>query len=310
MSLKPAPVAHQVGSPVASTLGAGLGLKADYFDDALAARAPGLWWEVHPENYMVDGGPRLRWLQAIRAEHPVSFHSVSLSLGSPGLPDAQHLVRLAALVKRFEPTLISEHLAWSVLGGQYQPDLLPVPRNAESLASLVRNIDCVQTALGRSIAIENPSHYLRTPTLHDWDEVEFLAELHRRTGCTLLLDVNNVFVSANNLGVDAKAQLDRFPAEAVSEIHLAGHTPDPRLGEGLLIDSHDAPVSPTVWSLYERLIARVGPKPTLIERDGNLPEFKDLWGERETTQACLRAGEPLGAVREGCVDSPALESIA
>ena len=278
-------------------LGAGLGLKPSFYDEALASSAPGLWWEVHPENYMVDGGPRLAWLQAIRQQHPVSLHSVSLSLAAPALPDADHLARLRALVQRVQPVLVSEHLAWSAWRGQYAPDLLPAPRNGETLAQIVRNIDCVQSALGRTLAIENPSHYLRMDdparypgAAHAWDEIDFLTELHKRTGCSLLLDVNNVFVSTNNLGLDAAGAadyIDRFPAEAITEIHLAGHTPDPTLGHALLVDSHDAPVSAAVWALYERLIARIGPRPTLIERDGNVPAFDVLWQERAQAAACF-----------------------
>lgn len=267
---------------------AGLGLKPEHYADALASRADGLWFEVHPENYMVAGGPRLAWIQAIRDRHPLSLHGVALSLAADAAPVAAHLARLADLVRRFEPALVSEHLAWSAWRGVYHPDLLPFPRTDQALGRIAANIGRTQDVLGRRIAIENPSHYLSIAA-HAWDEIDFLAELARRTGCGLLLDVNNVYVSARNLGYSPEAYLDRFPGEQVLEVHLAGHTPDPNLGEALLIDSHDAPIAPEVWALYARLIARIGPRPTLIERDGNLPDFPTLLAERAAAEATLRA---------------------
>lgn len=270
---------------------AGLGLKPEHYHAALAARAPGLWFEVHAENHMVDGGPRLGWLQAVRAQHPVSLHGVSLSLAGAEAPDAAHLRRLAALVARIQPVLVSEHLAWSSWRGVHLPDLLPFARDGAALRRIAAHIDQTQEALGRSIAIENPSHYLHLPG-HAWDEIDFLAELVRRTGCGLLLDINNVFVSARNLGFDGAAWVDRFPAQAVQEIHLAGHAQDPRLGAALLIDSHDAPVAPEVWQLYRRFVERAGPRPTLIERDAELPAFEVLMAERAQANRVLADAEP------------------
>ena len=269
-----------------SVLTAGLGLKPQHFDAALACVAEGLWYEVHPENYLVAGGPRLAWLEAIRARHPVSLHGVSLSLAADAEPDEAHLKRLSGLARRIQPDLISEHLAWSAWRGSYYPDLLPFPRTNEALLRIAGNIARTQDALGRRIAVENPSHYLKIDG-HDWDEIEFLAELASCTGCGLLLDVNNVYVSARNLGYSANAYIDAFPGDAVMEIHLAGHAPDPDLGEALLVDSHDAPISPAVWALYERLIARAGPRPTLIERDDKLPEFSVLLAERDVAHKTL-----------------------
>lgn len=271
-----------------TALAAGLGLKPQHYDAALACPADGLWFEVHPENYMVAGGPRLAWLEAIRARHAISLHGVALSLAADAEPDAAHLGRLAELARRIEPALVSEHLAWSTWRDAYHPDLLPFPRTTEALARIADNIQRMQDALQRRIAIENPSHYLQMPG-HAWDEIDFLAELVRRSGCGLLLDVNNVYVSARNLGFSAQAYIDAFPGAPVMEIHLAGHAPDPGLGEALLVDSHDAPVAPEVWALYERLVARIGARPTLIERDDNLPEFKVLYAERQRAQAVLRA---------------------
>ena len=268
-------------------LSAGLGLKPQHYAAALAYPAEGLWFEVHPENYMVAGGPRLAWLEAVREHHPASLHGVALSLAADADPDAAHLRRLAALARHIEPALVSEHLAWSTWRGTYRPDLLPFPRTGEALTRIAANVARAQDALGRRIAIENPSHYIMIEG-HDYGEIEFLAELARRSGCGLLLDVNNVFVSARNTGFSAVDYLDAFPGAAVEEIHLAGHTPDPGLGEALLVDSHDTPVAPEVWALYERLIARIGPRPTLIERDDNLPGFAALMAERDTAEAVLR----------------------
>jgi len=267
---------------------AGLGLKPQHFEAALAAPADGLWFEVHPENYMVAGGPRLAWLETIRSRHPVSLHGVAMSLAADADPDTEHLERLAALVDRIEPFIVSEHLAWSAWEGAYRPDLLPFPRTREALARIAANIGRVQDVLGRRIAIENPSHYLRIDG-HEWSEIDFLTTLAERTGCRLLLDVNNVFVSGRNLGYSADAYIDAFPTRFIEEVHLAGHTPDPALGERLLVDSHDAPIAPAVWALYERLIARIGPRPTLIERDDNLPAFDELVAERDRAAAVLRA---------------------
>lgn len=271
------------------TLGAGLGLKAEHFEQALACNADGLWYEVHPENYMV-GGPRLAWLQRMAERHPLSLHGVALSLAADAEPDIAHLRRLRSLIDLVKPVRVSEHLAWSAWRGQYHPDLLPFPRSNEALARISDNILRTQDALGRCIAIENPSHYLQLQG-HTWDELDFLGELVRRTGCTLLLDVNNVHVSAHNLGFSAEAYLDRFPAQAISEVHLAGHSHDAQ--GALLIDSHDAAIAEPVWALYRRLIARVGPRPTLIERDGNLPAFDELLAERAIAQATLA---PAGAL--------------
>lgn len=261
-----------------TTLSAGLGLKPEHYDEALQCKRPGLWFEVHAENYMVAGGPRLRWLDAMRAQHPLSLHGVCLSLAGAQPLDTAHLGRLAALAARTEPALVSEHLAWSAWDGRHFPDLLPFPRTGEALRRIADRIDQAQAALGRRIAIENPSHYLRIAG-HEWDEIEFLQALASRTGCGLLLDVNNVHVSACNLGFDAGRYLDRFPGEHVLELHLAGHSADANLGPALLIDSHDAPVAPEVWALYRRLVARIGPRPTLIERDDNLPAFDELLAE-------------------------------
>jgi hypothetical protein len=271
---------------------AGLGFKPQHFHEAVASPAAGLWFEVHAENYMVAGGPRLAMLEMLRVDHALSLHGVGMSLAGAAEPDADHLAALKRLVERYQPSLVSEHLAWSRLDGRCFPDLLPVPRTNEVLARCAANIGQVQDALGRQILIENPTHYLALSN-HSWSETSFLAELARRSGCGLLIDVNNVAVGAHNVGFDAAAWLDAIPAKYIEEIHLAGHSVD---AEGsLLIDSHDQPVSERVWSLYEGLVARIGPRPTLIERDGNVPAFAELMGERQRAQAVIAGDLALAA---------------
>lgn len=278
----------------AQPLTAGLGLKPRHLEEALECSEPGLWFELHPENWLAAGGPRRAWLHALRERHPLSLHGVSLSLAGSRPPDAAALRELAALVREVEPALVSEHLAWCRFDGGCLPDLLPFARTHEALQRLVAHVSQVQDALGRRIALENPAHYLELPG-HAWDEIDFLAELARRSGCGLLLDLNNVHVAANNIGVDAGAYVDRFPGDAVMELHLAGHHADPRLGAALLIDSHDAPVAPEVWALWRRCIRRIGQRPTLIERDAKLPPFAELLAERAQAQAGLRSLTPEAA---------------
>jgi uncharacterized protein len=267
-------------------LTAGLSLKPQHFAEALAAREPGLWFEVHAENYMAAGGPRLAGLMAVAERHPISLHGVGLSLAGDAAPDAAHLAAFRRLIDRLNPVLVSEHLAWSRSGGAYLPDLLPFPRTRAALDRISDNLARAQDALGRRLLVENPALYLPL-TGHELDETDFLGELVRRTGCGLLVDVNNAFVSAHNLGYAAEAYLAALPAEAIGEVHLAGHTPDPKLGAALLIDSHDAPVSPDIWRLFQRLIESIGTRPTLIERDDNVPAFAELMAERDAAERIL-----------------------
>lgn len=274
-------------------LGAGLSLKPEYYEAAQECGACGIWFEVHPENYMADGGARLAWLEAVGERHSLSLHGVSLSLAADCPPDKAHLQRLKTLAERVRPALISEHLAWSAWRGQYHPDLLPFPRTDAALTRIVDNVQRTQDLLGRQIAVENPSHYLRIEG-HEWDEIDFLTELARRSGCGLLLDINNVFVSAHNLDFDALTYVDRFPAQAVIEVHLAGHSQDWQGDSGLLIDSHDAPITAAVWALYQRLIERIGARPTLIERDDQLPSFAELLDERDCAQRLLDRQRRVG----------------
>ncbi len=272
---------------------AGVAFKPQHFDEALAASADGLWFEVHAENYMVPGGPRLAMLAALREARPLSLHGVGLSLGGAERPDGEHLAALKWLVDRFDPALVSEHLAWSRIGTRCLPDLLPVPRTLEALTCVVRNVDIVQQAIGRAILIENPAHYMRVDA--DLSEPDFLAELVQRTGCGLLIDVNNVAVAAHNLGYQAEAYLAALPHRAIGEIHVAGHSADPDPAVDLLIDSHDAPVSERVWQLLETLLDFAGPRPVLLERDGNVPPFQELMAERHRAAAIIKRKERVDA---------------
>ena len=291
----PAPV----GPPTTtrpSPLRAGVGLKAEHYRTVIETR-PGLgWFEVHPENYMLAGGPPLRWLEAIRADYPLSLHGVGMSLGSCDPPPRDHLDRLKSLVDRFEPFVVSEHLSWSRIGGRFLADLLPVPMTREALAVMADNVSRAQDHLGRRLLIENPSTYLRFG-YEEIPEPTFLSELVRRTGCGLLLDVNNLFVCASNHGFDPHAWLDAFALDAVEEIHLAGHAVDEvDNGHFIRVDNHGAPVIDEVWELYGEVIGRRGPVPTLIERDANLPPFEGLLAEAR--HADRIAAEAVGAGAE------------
>ncbi len=284
----------------------GVGLKPEHAGHARACARPGVWFEVHAENYFVQGGPRLAGLLAVRDRHPVSLHGVGMSLASDRPPTPAHLAQWRELIGRVQPVLVSEHLAWSAWRGACLPDLLPLVRTRHSLQRISANIGRAQDVLGRSLAIENPSHYLHLEG-HEFSEMDFLDELARRTGCGLLVDVNNVFVSAVNLGLDAGALIDAFPAALVREVHLAGHSADPVHGERLLIDSHDAPVSEAVLALYRRLVRRIGARPTLIERDARLPPFADLMAECDRAAACGRVGgtDPQPSIAGQCPNAGA-----
>jgi hypothetical protein len=272
---------------------AGVSFKTQHFDEAMACRADGLWFEVHAENYMVDGGPRLGALHALRDRHPISLHGVGLSIASPEAPDREHLGRLAKLVGQVRPLAVSDHLAWRRWAGIHHADFLPFPRTWEALACVADNVARVQDAIGMPLLVENPSLYIDLPG-HELGETAFLAELASRTGCGLLVDVNNIFVSASNLGLNPQAYIDDIPAEFVGEVHLAGHAADPDPASPLIIDSHDQPVAEDVWSLYRRLITRVGPRPTLIERDDNIPAFGELMAERGRAHRILAAAARVG----------------
>jgi uncharacterized protein (UPF0276 family) len=262
---------------------AGVGLKPSHYAAVLEARPPIGFFEVHAENYMGAGGPPHRYLTAIRERYPLSLHGVGLSIGGSHALDRDHLHRLRALIERYEPGTFSEHLAWSTHGTAFLDDLLPLPYTDETLRCVVQHVEEVQEALGRPMLLENPSTYVAFAE-STWSEADFIGEVARRTGCALLLDVNNAFVSCTNQLCDASEYLDRFPAARVHEIHLAGHFRDADDdGRPLLIDTHDREVAESVWMLYERVIARIGPVPTLIEWDAQVPEWTVL--EREARRA-------------------------
>jgi uncharacterized protein (UPF0276 family) len=281
---------------VASALpaAAGTSLKPEHYA-AILAESPGVgFFEVHAENFFCDGGPRHRWLTAFRERRPLSIHGVGLSLGGAEPPDRAHLARLRALLSRYEPQAFSEHLAWSHGPAGHLNDLLPLPYTNASLALVATHIHQVQDALGRRILIENPATYLRFRD-DGMDEAEFLRQLVARSGCGLLLDLNNVHVSAVNHGYAARDYLHAFPLEAVGEIHLAGHARHvDAQGHTLLIDSHDAPVDAAVWSLYEDCLRLTGPLPTLVEWDGHLPEWPTLRDEASRAQQRLDAARMAG----------------
>ena len=271
---------------------AGVGLKAEHYRTVLDTRPDLGWFEVHPENYMLEGGPPLRYLEAVRADYPLSLHGVGMSLGSCEPPPRDHLDRLKALVDRFEPFVVSEHLSWSRVGDRFLADLLPVPMTREAFDVMAGNVARAQDHLRRRMLIENPSTYLRFDR-EEIPEPEFLADLARRTGCGLLLDVNNLFVCASNHEFDSRTWLDAFALDAVEEIHLAGHAVDDVGGHAIRVDDHGSPVIEEVWTLYREVIARRGATPTLIERDANLPSFEELLAEAHHADRVVR--EALGA---------------
>ena len=265
----------------------GVGFKAQHFDDLIAAPGPVQWVEIHAENYMGDGGRPLAQLRALREVMPVSVHGVGLSIGGEAAPDPAHLARLRHLCDWLNPASFSEHLAWSTHDTAYLNDLLPLPYTPATLDRVAGHIDRVQQALGRRMLLENPSSYLAfdESTL---TETEFLAELAQRTGCGLLLDVNNVFVSATNLGFAPQDYIAAFPLHHVGEIHIGGHdaqTDD--YGAPLLIDSHATPVADPVWALLDNVLARTGPRPVLVEWDTDVPDWPVLAQDATRARAAL-----------------------
>lgn len=272
-------------------LGAGIGLRMAHLAELASGSVTlpdGLWLEVHAENFMVAGGPRRAALLALAERHPISLHGVGLALAGTRMAPARHLKALRQLCDAVQPALLSDHLAWQLVGqpvgSWHVPDFLPFPRTAKALALTIGNVNRAQDALGRRLLIENPSHYGDVGG-HAMAEHEFLAELALATGCGLLVDCNNIHVSAHNLGLDSGWLVDQLPAEAVGEIHVAGHRPD-AMGQ-LLIDSHDAPVAAPVWALAARLLARTGPRPMLVERDAELPPLADLLAEAAQASALI-----------------------
>jgi len=276
---------------------AGVGLKAEHYQTILETNPDIGWFEVHPENYMGAGGPPHKYLTEIASRYPLSLHGVAASIGADQPLDQGHLDRLKALNERYMPGLFSEHLAWSSHDELFFNDLLPVPYREDSLERVVAHVDQVQTLLGRKILIENPSVYVAFES-STMSEIAFLEKLVARTGCGLLLDCNNVYVSATNQNYDPVAYLDAFPVEHVGEVHLAGFARDEDdEGEILLIDSHDREVADVVWQLYDHALKRSGTVPTLIEWDGNIPTWDILFAEAERAEAILDQHRKAGDLR-------------
>jgi uncharacterized protein (UPF0276 family) len=268
---------------------AGVGLKPEHYREIVDTSPDIGWFEIHAENYMGEGGPPHHYLGAIRERYPVSLHGVGLSIGGSSPLDQEHLARLKALIERYQPASFSEHLAWSSHDSIYLNDLLPLPYTEETLSRVCEHIDEVQERLGGRMLLENPSTYVAFADA-TMSEVEFLRELVRRTGCGLLLDVNNVFVQSVNHGFDAAAFIDAFPVEHVGEIHLGGHAMDSDDdGSPLLIDDHGREVADAVWELYAQTLARAGAKPTLIEWDNDVPGWDVLFVEAKRADAAITA---------------------
>ncbi|TCL70349.1 DUF692 domain-containing protein [Rhizobium sp. BK251] len=268
---------------------AGVGFKPEHFAEIISQRQPIGFFEVHAENYMGAGGPPHAQLGKLRQDYALSIHGVGLSIGSMQPLDREHLARLKIVCDRYEPESFSEHLAWSTHDSVFLNDLLPLPYTEATLARVAEHVDQVQETLKRQMLLENPATYLlfEESTI---EETEFLAEVSRRSGCGLLLDVNNVFVAATNHRLDPAAYIARFPLEKVREIHLSGHSETvDDLGAPLLIDSHDTPVKDPVWALYEDVIARTGPVASLVEWDNDVPEWTVLRSEAEAAQSILDA---------------------
>lgn len=267
---------------------AGLGLKTGHFREVLGSQTDIGFFEVHAENYMVEGGPFHHFLGLIREQYPLSLHGVGLSIGAEGPLDKHHLQRLAELIRRYQPQAFSEHLAWSSHGPVFLNDLLPLAYDTPTLNRVCEHIDQVQNTLKRPMLLENPATYLAFQR-STFDEADFIAEVIRRSGCGLLLDVNNVYVSCVNHQRDPLAYLDALPLHTVGEIHLAGFAEDcDNLGDRLLIDDHGAPIDQAVWSLYWQVLQRIGPVATLIERDNQVPAFAVLLAEAQQADALLR----------------------
>ncbi|MBO9195380.1 DUF692 domain-containing protein [Rhizobium sp. 16-449-1b] len=268
---------------------AGVGLKAEHYRLILDTSPDIGFFEVHAENYMGDGGPPHRYLSAIRERYPLSLHGVGLSIGAARPLDKDHLKRLKSLIERYEPWLFSEHLAWSTHDIDFFNDLLPVPYTSETLRRVVEHIDEVQLTLGRQMLLENPSTYL-TFSESTYSETDFIAEIARRTGCGLLLDVNNVHVASANQLWDPFEYINAYPLAHVAEIHLAGHaTEKDEADRPLLIDTHDRPVDDLVWALYAHAMERLGPAPTLIEWDADVPAWPVLAAEAKRAENLMNA---------------------
>ncbi len=285
---------------------AGVGLKAEHYRTIIETRPDIGFFEVHAENYMGAGGPPHRFLSAIRDLYPLSLHGVGLSIGADRPLDEDHLRRLKELIRRYAPAQFSEHLAWSSHDVGFLNDLLPLPYTAQTLARVADHVDEVQDALGRQMLLENPSTYLAFAE-STYSEIDFIAEVVRRTGCGLLLDVNNVYVAATNQQWNPFAYIDAYPLAAVREIHLAGHAREAdEKGRPLLIDTHDRPVEKIVWDLFADAIRKIGAVPTLIEWDADVPDWPTLKAEAERAERIMRPMAPAVAMSDLSAVQPAM----
>lgn len=273
---------------------AGIGLRPPHFHRVLEERPPLPWFELHSENFFCAGGEMHSMLERVRRDYPISLHGVGLSLGRADALDRGHLRRLAELVRRYEPGLVSEHLCWGAVGERHLNDLLPLPYTGEALDCAARHVQQTQESIGRQLLVENVSSYLawRHSTMTEW---AFVTALARRTGCGILLDVNNIYVNSVNHGFDPEEYVRAIPPEWVGEIHLAGFTVKENLGAPLLIDSHNRRVSEEVWSLYRLALAHCGSRPTLIEWDQDIPALEVLRDEAQHAQGILDAGRTFAA---------------
>ncbi|HEV7277041.1 MAG TPA: DUF692 domain-containing protein [Devosiaceae bacterium] len=273
-----------------TAIAAGVGLRLQHLAEVAATRPPAAWLEIHPENFLANAHAA-ELLDDIATHYPVSVHSVGVSIGSADGVDRRHLARVRELIERLDPFLVSGHLAWSTHEGEYLNDLLPLPYDAESLATLARHVDEVQQALGRPYHVENPASYVGFGA-STMTEPQFLSELVARTGCRLLCDVSNIHVSGQNLGYDAYGYVDELPAEAIGELHLGGFVIEEEAGEGagqVLIDTHSRPIDDHAWDLYAHALRRFGPRPTLVEWDNELPALDTILVEAARADAVAAA---------------------
>lgn len=265
----------------------GIGLRAEHYQDILEQRPALAWLEIHSENYFAQGSKANQQLDKIRQYYPISMHGIGLSIGSADELNWSHLQKLRELCQRIHPCLLSDHLSWSSINGQYFHDLLPLPYTEESLIHVAERILQIQDYLKRQILIENISSYVqyKHSTLSEW---EFIQEIARRTGCGILLDVNNIYVSAMNLGFDPLAYINALDSQLIQELHLAGFSKTKRVERDILVDTHNQPVANQVWELYRSTITRIGRKPTIIEWDSDLPSLEQLCQEAYRAEAIMR----------------------
>jgi uncharacterized protein len=287
-------VSQSIERPTPIPAAAGIGLRGPHHTQVLAEKPPIAWLEAHSENFFATDSIAFDALTRIRNHYPLSLHGVGLSLGSAGGLNQRHLSKLGLVIERLEPSMVSEHLCWGAVGDYHLNDLLPLPYTEEALNHIVERIDEVQDYLGRQILIENVSSYLefKDSSIPEW---EFLSETAERSGCGILLDINNIYVSATNHGFSAEDYLEGIPSSKVGEIHLAGHSSQVFDDQKILVDTHDAPVCDDVWNLFQSALDRLGPRPTLIEWDAKLPSLETLLAEAKKAQTLMEGAHEHAA---------------